>query len=375
MTQSLYSPAAPRDAGAPASRRRPLRRSLATIASVGVLALVGAGCTIERPSDGPTPVVSGSAPAPDNSIGAPAIAGQGLEAVPGVAEKLRPSVVTVLVDGGTGSGVVYSEDGLILTNEHVVRGHQDVEVQFADGQQVAGKVTAVDAVTDVALVQAERKDLPPVTFQTQLPEVGSLAVVIGSPLGFENTVTAGIISGLHREIPGSASQGQSLVDLIQTDAPISPGNSGGALVDAEGAVIGISEAYIPPQAGAVSLGFAIPAATVVDIAQQLEEDGRAEHAFAGFVPAPITPQIADQLGVGTTEGVIVAQIVDGGPADEAGLRPGDIITAIEGTKTPTPEDLLAVLRKQAPGDTLQFTVQSPGQDSRQVEVTVADRPS
>lgn len=297
-----------------------------------------------------------------------------MDAVPGVAAKLRPSVVTVLVDGGTGSGVVYRADGLILTNEHVVRGHQDVEIQFADGQQVAGKVTAVDVVTDVALVQAERNGLPPVSFDTALPAVGSLAVVIGSPLGFESTVTAGIISGLHREIPGSASQGQSLVDLIQTDAPISPGNSGGAVVDVDGEVIGISEAYIPPQAGAVSLGFAIPSATVVDVAEQLEEDGRADHAFAGIVPAAITPEIAAELGVDTTEGALVAQTARGGPADEAGIRRGDIITAVEGTKTAAPEDLLAALRQYKPGDSVMFTVQTPGQDSRQVKVTLADRP-
>jgi serine protease DegQ len=283
-------------------------------------------------------------------------------------------VVTVEVDGGTGSGVVYREDGLILTNEHVVRGHEDVQISFADGQQVAGTVKAVDAVTDVALVQAERKDLPAARFQTDLPRVGSLAVVIGSPLGFENTVTAGIISGLHREIPGSASQGQSLVDLIQTDAAISPGNSGGAVVDAEGEVIGISEAYIPPQAGAVSLGFAIPAATVVDVAEQLDRTGRAQHAFAGLVPAAITPEIADQLGMPSTDGVIVVQTVSGGPADDAGLRQGDVITAVDGEKATTPEDFLAALRQHKPGDRLKLAVQTPGQGSRTVEVTLADRP-
>jgi S1-C subfamily serine protease len=275
---------------------------------------------------------------------------------------LGPSVVTVEVDGGTGSGVVYREDGLILTNEHVVRGHDKVEVSFADGQQVAGAVKAVDAVTDVALVQAERKDLPAARFETELPRVGSLAVVIGSPLGFENTVTAGIISGVHR-------------DLIQTDAAISPGNSGGAVVDAEGQVIGISEAYIPPQAGAVSLGFAIPAATVVDVAEQLDRTGRARHAFAGLAPAAITPEIAAQLGMSTTDGVIVAQTVPGGPAEDAGLRRGDVLTAVDGDKVTTPEDFLAVLRKHKPGDRLELAVQTPGQGSRTVEVTLADRPS
>ena len=357
-------------------RSRPLRRSLAAAGSAAVLALAGAGCTAEGPPDAPS-TPSSTAPAsavPSNPAGSPTGDSGGLEDVPGVAAKLGPSVVTVLVEGGTGSGVVYREDGLILTNEHVVRGQEDVQVSFADGQQVAGKVKAVDAVTDVALVQAERKGLPPATFETALPEVGSLAVVIGSPLGFENTVTAGVISGLHREIPGSASQGQSLVDLIQTDAPISPGNSGGAVVNADGEVIGISEAYIPPQAGAVSLGFAIPAATAVDVADQLAQDGRAEHAFAGFVPAAITPEIAARLGVETTAGVLVAQVVRGGPADDAGIRQGDIVTAVGDDKTATPEDLLAALRGAKPGDRIPFTVQTPGQDSRQVEVVVTDRP-
>jgi S1-C subfamily serine protease len=358
----------------------PRRRRLAAgVATAGAVVALSTGCTTGGPGGGATPTgtppAATAAPASSASgAGEPAESG-GLTEVPDVAAKLGPSVVTVQVEGGTGSGVVYQADGLIITNEHVVRGSDDVQISFADGQQVAGTVKAVDAVTDVALVQAERKGLPPARFQTELPRVGSLAVVIGSPLGFENTVTAGIISGLHREIPGSATQGQSLVDLIQTDAAISPGNSGGAVVDAEGQVIGISEAYIPPQAGAVSLGFAIPAATVVDVAEQLDRTGRAQHAFAGLVPTAITPEIAGQLGMSTTDGVLVTQTVPGGPADEAGLRRGDVITAVDGDQTSTPEDFLAALRKHKPGDRLQFTVQTPGQSSRTVQVTVTDRPS
>jgi serine protease DegQ len=299
----------------------------------------------------------------------------GLEQVPGVVTKLQPSVVTVLVGGGVGSGVVYTADGLILTNEHVVRGNRTVRVAFADGQQVSAVVKATDAVTDLALVQADRRGLPPATFQPRLPQVGSLAVVIGSPLGFQNTATAGIISGLHREIPGSASQGQSLVDLVQTDAPISPGNSGGAVANAQGEVVGISEAYIPPQAGAVALGFAIPAATAVDIGEQLRRSGRARHAFAGLVPAAITPQIASELGLSSTEGVIVAQVTPGGPAERAGLRPGDVITAVDARPTRTPEDFLAALRPHKPGDNLHLTVRTRGRADRTVDVIVTDRPS
>ena len=298
----------------------------------------------------------------------------GLEQVPQVLARAQPSVVTVLVAGGNGSGVVYTADGLILTNEHVVRGASDVEVAFADGRRVPGTVTATDPVTDLALVQADRRDLPPAEFRTDLPQVGTLAVVVGSPLGFANTVTAGIISGLHREIPGSAVQSQALVDLIQTDAPISPGNSGGALLNAAGEVIGINVAYIPPQAGAVALGFAIPAATAVDIADQLQRSGRAQHAYAGLVPVPITPEIAAQLGLGDLEGVIVAAVAASGPAEQAGLAPGDVVTAVDGEPTPTPEDFLAALRPHSPSDVLTLTVTRPGQREREVELTLVDRP-
>jgi serine protease DegQ len=250
-----------------------------------------------------------------------------------------------------------------------------VQVAFADGQRVTGAVRAVDAVTDLALVQTDRKNLPPARFQTRLPVVGSLAVVIGTPLGFQNTVTAGIISGLHREIPGSAAESLALVDLIQTDAPISPGNSGGAVANADGEVVGISEAYIPPQAGAVAIGFAIPAATALDVAQQLQRNGQAQHAFAGLEPEAITPQIASQLRLGSTDGMIVAGVVPNGPADETGLRPGDIVTAVDSQRIQAPEDFLAILRQHKPGDTLTLEVHAPGQSNRQVKLTLTDRPA
>ncbi|HEX2075481.1 MAG TPA: trypsin-like peptidase domain-containing protein [Geodermatophilus sp.] len=322
---------------------------------------------------------SDEAAAPATTGAAPEVPAEGpedtLAVVPDVAARLQPSVVTILTASGTGSGVVYAEDGLIVTNEHVVRGATTVEVAFADGQRVAGTVRATDVVTDLALVEADRTGLPAAEFQTELPRIGELAVVIGSPLGFESTVTAGIVSGLHRDIPGSAATSQALVDLIQTDAAISPGNSGGAVVDGDGDVIGISEAYIPPQTGAVSLGFAIPAATVVDVVEQLLEDGTAEHAFIGIEPAPITEQIAERLGLPDTEGVIVAAVVPGGPAAAAGIRPGDVITAVDGEATATPEDLLALLRARDPGDTVTMNVRGVDGEEREVEVTLAERPA
>lgn len=294
--------------------------------------------------------------------------------IPDMINAAEPSVVTIFTDGGLGSGVIYSADGLILTNEHVVHGNSKVEVAFADGQRVSGTVKATDPVSDLALVQAGRKDLPAAKFATGLPRVGEPAVVIGSPLGFENTATAGIISGLHRQIPGSAQSSQSLVDLIQTDAPISPGNSGGAVVNAQGQVVGISEAYIPPQSGAVALGFAIPAGTATEVAKELLAHGRAVHAFIGLAPGDITAQIADQLGLTDTEGVAVLSVVNGGPADKAGLRPGDILEKLEGRQLSTPEDLLAALRQRNPGDRVSVEFQRGGR-TETVKVTLSDRPT
>lgn len=341
--------------------------------ALAVLGLVTAACT---GSATPSAVAPPSSPATPPAAGAAAAAGEGLAVVPAVAARVEPSVVTILTGGGNGSGVVYAADGLIVTNEHVVRGTTTVQVAFADGHRVAGTVRAADAVTDVALVQADRRDVPPARFQPALPVVGSLAVVIGSPLGFENSVTAGVISGLHREIPGSATQGsQSLVDLIQTDAAISPGNSGGALVTAAGEVVGLSEAYIPPQAGAVSLGFAIPAATVIDVADQLQRTGRARHAFAGLAPAAITPDIAARLGLPGTDGVIVGGLVPGGPAEAAGLRPGDVLLALDGQPLRRPEDFLAALRPRDPGDVVTLRVRGTDGAQRDVAVTLTDRPA
>ena len=317
----------------------------------------------------PTPPMPGQATAGQ----APGIP-QGPADIPSIVSNVQPSVVTIFTNGGLGSGVVYSADGLILTNEHVVRGYTDVEVAFADGRRVAGTVRATDAISDLALVEAKRTGLPVAKFQSELPRIGELAVVIGSPLGFENTATAGIISGLHREIPGSAASSQSLVDLIQTDAAISPGNSGGALVNGRGEVIGISEAYIPPQTGAVALGFAIPAATAVKVADQLREDGTADHAFIGLTLGDITPQIAERLGLPDTRGALALAVPDGGPAAKAGIRPGDVLVKLDGEELASPEDLLAALRTRSPGQTVTVEFRR-GTATQEVKVQLVSRAS
>jgi S1-C subfamily serine protease len=292
--------------------------------------------------------------------------------IPGLVRQVEPSVVTVLTDSGLGSGVVYKADGTIVTDAHVIAGAQRVTVAFADGQRVAANVRAADDVSDVAIVQANRTGLAPATFQKTLPQVGELAVAIGSPLGFEATVTAGVISGLHRQIPGP--HGAPLVDLIQTDAPISPGNSGGALINGQGQVVGLNEAYIPPSAGAVSLGFATSAATVVDVADQLLATGTARHSYIGIQPGNLTPEIAQKLGINRTSGVVVLGVATPSPAADAGIQPGDVITSYNGESTSSAEDLTAALHRSKPGDRVTLAVVH-GDATRDVSLTVADRPA
>jgi S1-C subfamily serine protease len=275
--------------------------------------------------------------------------------------------------------VIWSKDGVVVTNNHVVRVEDQpvdrVEVAFFDGRRVPGTVRATDPSTDLAVVQVDRKDLRPATFQRALPQVGELAVAIGSPLGFENTVTAGIISGLHREIPGSAAQGiRSLVDLVQTDAPISPGNSGGALVNGRGEVVGISVAYIPPEQGAVSIGFAIPAATAVEVVGELLRTGRATHAYLGIEPAAVTREVAAQLGMDQAAGVLVLAVGAGTPAAKAGLQPGDVVVRLDDKAVDTVEDLFGELRQHRPGDRVTLTVVRDRRQ-RQLTATLADNPN
>ena len=312
----------------------------------------------------PTDTTTTSTTAPDDG---------GFGDIPDIVEEVEPSVVTVVTDAGLGSGVVYDEDGTIVTNNHVVEGATELTVVFADQTRVPAELVATAPLLDLAVLDADRSDLPPATFADELPRVGELAIAIGSPLGLEQTVTAGIVSGLNRGVPGSAQSTQSLVNLIQTDAPISPGNSGGALVDGRGRVIGINVAYLPPSAGAVSLGFAIPSPQVQDAVEELLATGQVRLAYVGVVPTELTPQIAERFGLEEWRGVLVADLDPRGPAAGAGLEPGDLITAVAGEETGTVEAFLGVLRRREPGETVDVEVVGDG-DERTVEVTLGDRP-
>ena len=273
-----------------------------------------------------------------------------------IVKQAQPTVVTVLTENALGSGIIYSADGYIVTNNHVVASGTQYTVAFASGEQVSATLVGTDPLTDVAVLKVNKTNLPVAQFEQNLPQVGQLAVAIGSPLGFENTVTVGIVSGLQRTIPGSAQESPALVDLIQTDAAISPGNSGGALVDANSQVIGMNVAFIPPTASAVSIGFAIPATTVTSVADDLIAGKQPQHAFLGVRYATLTPQIAQQYNINSDHGLVVLQVQAGTPADQAGMKPGDVILSVDGKDMNQVEDLIAALREHSPGDTVAIVI-------------------
>ena len=347
---------------------------------LGVDAASGANLTASRATtaNSNTNIVSG-----DNGDGLASPAQE-------VATELGPSVVNIAISGtsqgrqyaGEGSGVIYTKDGMILTNNHVVTDDtgnvvQNIEVTLATGERLPATVVGRDPLTDLAVITVDAgKGLPAATFNTDLPEVGEYAIAIGSPMGYENSVTLGIVSGVARSIDGvTGTEGVALTNLIQTDAPISPGNSGGALGNASGDVIGINVAYLPPgETGAVNIGFAIPAATATQVADQIIQTGSATHAYLGVGTQTVTPDLQQQFGLSRSSGVLVADVTAGGPADKAGLQQGDIIVKIDDQDMTESSNLMVAIRDKQPGDTVQVTIDRNG-TSQVVSVTLEERPA
>ncbi len=287
-----------------------------------------------------------------------------------------PNIPSQQVQRGVGSGFVVSSDGLIVTNAHVVDGSDKVEVTLKDGRTFKGKVMGTDSLTDVAVIKIDAQGLPAVTFaDSDRLQPGEWAIAIGNPLGLDNTVTTGIVSATGRT---SAQIGvaDKQVSFIQTDAAINPGNSGGPLLNAQGEVIGVNTAIIQNAQG---IGFAIPVNTARDIAEELIAKGKADHPFLGIQMVEITPDLKKQLksqkniDIDANKGILIVGIVPNSPADNAGLRSGDIIQKIGDQQVNKADEVQQIVAQTHAGDRLPLSIQS-NDKQRQIEVKVSVLP-
>jgi S1-C subfamily serine protease len=292
----------------------------------------------------------------------------------------------------TGSGFLVDDQGTILTNAHVVEGSNDVTVSVDENQDpVKVEVKGRDPDTDLAVLKVDPdklKNAVPVPLgDSSSAQVGDPVVAIGNPFGFTRTVTTGIVSAVARRI--DAPNGFQIPNVIQTDASINPGNSGGPLMDADGRVIGINSQIATGGSGSngsVGIGFAIPINTAKTLLPKLREGTDIKRAYLGIEMARVTKQLAEDLNLASDQGALVTNVVDGGPADKAGLHGGrtetssgvpaggDLIVEVDGQKIATPDDVSAAIAKKQPGDTVSVTYYR-GDDKRTAKVKLGDRPA
>ncbi|MBS3939539.1 MAG: trypsin-like peptidase domain-containing protein [Actinobacteria bacterium] len=308
------------------------------------------------------------------------------QVVPAVAQAVTPSVVTIdVMNGdapvggdGLGSGVIYRSDGYILTNHHVIRGASSLRVRLSSGDLLEGEVIGSDELNDLAVVRIDRDDLPAVNVRDTSEEpliVGEQVVAIGSPFGLQASVTSGIISALDRQLRVDEEEAGALVipSVIQTDAAINPGNSGGALVDARGRLVGINTAILTRTGASQGVGFAVPVEQAISSADQLIAQGFVEHPLLGVSGLDVTPEVAEEFGLEAPRGALVDSVQDGTGADDAGMRPGDIIVSIDGEPLASMSELVAEVRRRQPGETLELGVVRDGEQLT-LEVTLGERP-
>jgi 2-alkenal reductase len=369
--------------------------TLAALACTSSLAPVR---TPERPTEAPPAaiVVEATAAAPAiNTV----IASTEEQQLIQLYERVNPSVVSIIVagpdGGGAGSGFVFDKEGHIVTNDHVVHGTSDIEVDFASGFKARAEIVGLDVDSDLAVIKvdAPAEVLAPVALgDSDALKVGQRAIAIGNPFGEEGTMTMGIISGLSRTLEGTRtlqSGGRfSAPDIIQTDAPINPGNSGGPLLNMSGEVIGVNRAInVDPDTGLSSgIGYAVASNTVKQIVPYLIRDGKFVYPYLGIVStSEISLDLQEQLGLPQTSGTYVTGVTAGGPAERAGLRAdsnangnpagdGDLIIAVNGKPVRVQSDLLSyIINHNRPGDEITLTVLRGGQPV-EVKLTLGERP-
>jgi len=307
-----------------------------------------------------------------------------------IAEQVSPSVVSIQVEvkasqqqmpgifqfpfgrqsepgiqKGSGSGMILTQDGAILTNNHVVEKASRIQVTLQDGRHFSGKVVGTDAATDLAVVKIEAKGLPAIKFaDSEAAKVGQWVVAIGSPFGLDYTVTAGVLSAKGRGMGAN-----DIEDYLQTDASINPGNSGGPLVNLQGEVLGVNTMII----GSSGIGFAIPSAIARKVGMELLQKGDVSRAWIGVYYQELTPELASSFGVQRTRGALVNNIEPGGPAAKGGLRAGDIVLDVQGREVKEGKDLMRAILAFPVGEKLSLTVMRDGQQQK-VSVVTAPRP-
>jgi serine protease DegQ len=266
--------------------------------------------------------------------------------------------------------VIVSRDGLILTNNHVIEGADEIAVVLDGSRRASAKIVGTDPDTDLAVIRADADNLTPITFgRSDEVRVGDVVLAIGDPFGVGQTVTMGIVSATGRNRVGI----NPIENFIQTDAPINPGNSGGALVNSRGELIGINSAIYSESGGSLGIGFAIPASMAKPVVEQLMRTGRVSRGWLGVQVEDITPERARQLGVTEQAGALIAGVVPGGPAHRAGLRPGDIVRAINGKPVADAAALLVEITALAPGQDAELTIVRGAQEHK-IAVRMAERP-
>ncbi|HLX80081.1 MAG TPA: Do family serine endopeptidase [Burkholderiales bacterium] len=269
-----------------------------------------------------------------------------------------------------GSGVIVNPAGYILTNNHVVVAADEIEIAFPDGKKLLAKIVGSDPDTDLAVLRVEAKDLPAITFgSSDALRVGDIVLAIGNPFGVGQTVTSGIVSALGRSGLGI----NTFENFIQTDAPINQGNSGGALIDARGNLIGINSAILSQTGGSIGIGFATPVSTAKMVMEQIIKSGAVTRGWIGVELQSLTPALAESFKLGTLEGAIINGVLAGGPADKAGAKPGDVLVAINGKAVVDPQGVLTQVTGIAPGNAARLKLKRKGQDM-ELEITVGRRP-
>jgi putative serine protease PepD len=341
---------------------------LALLLAAGVGAAVGAGVALQTESD--------SSSAADSTT---PVAGESVadttSSTAALYKRVKDAVVEIHASQSgsdafgnerqgeaTGSGFVIDEQGHIVTNQHVVGGSESVTVEFTDGSEVDAEVVGTDPSTDIAVLDVNRPaaQLTPLSFTSEgTLEVGDPVIAIGSPLGLQGTLTTGVVSALGREI--QSPNGFTIENAVQTDAALNRGNSGGPVLDTQGRVVGVAAQIASETGSNTGIGYAIPGDTTKRVAADLIQDGSVEHAYLGV---SLPNDGAAQL----------EEVVDGAPADRAGLRAGDQVTAVDGDQIESGDELRDKIDEKRPGDKLTLTITRSG-DERTVEVTLGERPA